>query len=270
MSIVADLDSNALLSQLMAYDLIGAFANEMGRRYIVDTHTKKMRFFNEMFAQNWDVPWIYVRGIKDACCTFYQDCAKNLGFVHSYCMNCWKTVVAPSNLVELLKLFELQKELAKDDETCACKCGIEIRDYVPRHYGGYFYSRSLELGRERAKQVREVVDKKIGPHVPVILKRYCTEFEREFGPTDTYKRPAFAKAWEEIFDAFVELPVRANEEAGFLPQSAIIQKHVLNKWCQWATKHDYKTACALNNGKPILKPLVTYHEDVREDEVRGE
>jgi len=267
--ILEDANEITLFAQLKSFDLLGAFGSKIGQRYIIDVNTKKLRFFKELFSQITEVPWIYVRGMAEAQCIFYQDCAEHLNFVPTYCLNCWKTVVAPSTLVDLLRLFALQKELAEGDPTCTCKCGYEERPYVPRLYGGYFYSRTQEDGLKRTKQVRAAVDQAIGPHVPVILKRYCTEFERKFGPTDQYKQGPDAKIWEEIINEYVDLPPRDYAD-GFLPQSELTRKHVLNKWLDFAIKYDYNSILAINNGKPIFRPLVTYHEEVRKGEEDGQ
>ncbi len=55
--------------------------------------------------------------------------------VHTHCQTCFKVVVAPRNFLELLELKNWQQQSG-----LRCKAGIEVRDYVTRTYGGYFYS----------------------------------------------------------------------------------------------------------------------------------
>ena len=96
-------------------------------------------------------------------------------FVPSHCANCWKVVVRPKTYLELLDVEGTMKSLDYPS-----KCGIDRRIYVKGLYGGYFYTRGKKKGLERLKEVRE--------HFPsAILKRSCTEFEMNHGPSDKWE-----------------------------------------------------------------------------------
>ena len=116
--------------------------------------------------------------------------------------------MAPRTFRELLALEEWQ-----ETSGFRCKCGIETRDYVSRNYGGYFYSwepgelehmtyesedaerqncyviddrAALMMGKQKYAKIVDAMDEiaiEDGP-IPVILKRGCTEFEQNCGPTD--------------------------------------------------------------------------------------
>ncbi|GAF72079.1 unnamed protein product, partial [marine sediment metagenome] len=100
-------------------------------------------------------PWCYTHTPKDQPCIWYRSIEKLFGFIPSKCLNCWKVVVRPQSIVELFDLCDLQHEMAAEDDSCHCKCGIEKRDYVFGNYGGYFYNPSLEKGLDRRDEVRE-------------------------------------------------------------------------------------------------------------------
>jgi hypothetical protein len=157
-----------------------------------------------------------------------------------------------------MKLKEFQENFTKDFmlKDRFCKCGIETREYVPRNYGGYFYTNSLEQGRERWRQVRNAMDK-INPQIPVTLKRYCTEFEIKLGPSDQYKQPEGAKDMERrIFEAVDVQSMGDNP-----PQPEFLKEHILSKWMVHAWDRADLTVMMYNDGQPLYSPTITYHEE---------
>ena len=61
-------------------------------------------------------------------------------------------MVRPNTIQQLFQLSAVQAELKMP-----CKCGIETRQYVKGHYGGYFYNRILYDGLECFEKVRKAV-----------------------------------------------------------------------------------------------------------------
>ena len=125
----------------------------------------------------------------------------NLQFIPGHCRNCYKVVVRPKTVKQLFALERLQMKLGYQS-----KCGIEVRDYTPALYGGYFYTQGLEAGRERYQQVRAAVDadQDLGEDVDVYLKRACTEMERKYGDSDQ---------WSEITERQKSIEALVNEKA---------------------------------------------------------
>jgi hypothetical protein len=205
-------------------------------------------------AIGYDTPWVYVQSRPEARCDIYQKVFFGvLKHIHSYCRECWKVVVRPRNLVQLLDLYELQKELG-----VPCKCGMEIRDTVNGLYGGYFYNRGKEEGLERYKQVRELVDEWLSPETPVILKRYCTEYEigpDSLGPSNQTKDITFEeREMEQEVEALFP-------RIGFgTLQPDWITKRVIRDWIHYAYKNGDMTYKEVTAGNPLFPPYVTYHE----------
>ena len=154
--------------------------------------------------------------------------------VHSFCMDCYKVVVMPKTLEQTKKLSDWQNSLG-----LASKAGAETRRYVTRKWGGYFYCRGIEDGRERYKLVREWVDENLGKDVDVILKRGCTEFEQSIGDSDKWKpvenQEQIEKEAQEVIRYTPADPV----------QSKALKHHVRLFWQEWDR---------------LNKPPVTYHE----------
>ena len=221
-----------------------------------------------------NTPWIHNRylaidKIKDCCTqahTYFND---EMGFIYSTCHSCWKVVVNLQNVKHLMQMYELQKDLLRQ-----AKCGIELRAYVPKLYGAYFYADTLEECKELYKEVRQMVHDKISPKIKIILKRGCTEFEMKYGPSDKWEIHPKQKAMEDKF--YNEM---YKEEIGpplELPPG--LQAHIRRKWLHWASDHTDLTVLEYTGGvllpqgiynKEYIKPylfiqnqFVTYHEDL--------
>lgn len=219
-------------------------------RYI-DIDDKKLHKFP---AIKTDPTWIYVNPNPKLYCMEYQAIVKGFGFIPSRCLECYKVVVMPRSFHELMQLYELEQVLVKENPKCWCKCGIEAREFVPRHYGGYFYNKGIEVGKSRYKTVRDAVSSAISPDVNVILKRYCTEFELSFGPSDQYVQPEGAQDIEKYFWENVEISTSSHTQPEFVRQNTI------RRWMDFAWGRGDMTVKLYNNGEPLVRPSVTYHE----------
>ena len=229
-------------------------AGLLNNRY-VDIETKRL---HKVAAIKSEPYWVYINPNPDLLCTEYRAIVKGFGFIPKTCCNCYKIVVQPRSFHELMQLYDLQEEMAKENPKCWCKCGIEEREFVPRHYGGYFYTQGLEVGKSRYKTVRAKVDKHISKDTPVILKRYCTEFELQFGPSDRYEQPPGADEVEKQIWETIEIV------SGGVKQPQFIINNTIQTWMVFAWGRGDKTVMLYNNGAPLFTPSVTYHEEGKE------
>lgn len=219
-----------------------------------------------------DNPWVHVSQKSENRCDVWHHMIFNcFNVLPSKCMDCYKVVVAPRTLTELFKLLDVQKSHYTGG---ACKCGIEQREYTHKLYGGYFYNRGLEEGKQSYKMVRMLVDEHISPNVPVSLKRACTEFELRFGPSDKWEetirngffvQPITGETikvtdiqerdhWEAMIDAHVDIGLKPSG------QNHISQIHIMQEWIKFAWRHGDPTTKDHNGGDPLYTPSVTYHE----------
>jgi hypothetical protein len=214
------------------------------------------------------IPWIYVNPDPNMYCGLYQRIFDTAKFVPSYCMDCYKVVVKLKTVKQLFQLYEAQISVAKANGWY-CKCGLEARAYVPVQYGGYFYCRGLKQGQKRWRQVREMVDEHIdqGPDdlsnlkdlgVAVTLKKYCTEFELQLGPTKEYKRPVHADLIEKRIASSMDKYVL--KQQGQSPQYLV--DHVMWKWIVYAWERGDMTCLRFNNGEPFYRSSQTYHDEL--------
>lgn len=206
--------------------------------------------------------WVYVNPVPFSPCNIYQMIVNSCGFIPSNCLNCWKIVVKPHTFYELMKLREFMQEYTEGHiyKKRFCKCGIEERAYTPVNYGGYFYNRSKEEGLMRWRAVREGMDK-INPHIPVILKRYCTEFELQLGPSDKYEWPDGTAQLEAAIFKAVDLKSQGKNRL----QPDYLVAHNIRKWMEFAWSIGDMTVMGFNDGQPLFTPIVTYHDHLLEE-----
>jgi len=200
-----------------------------------------------------NTPWIYTRHSDRKCFLYHHIMFPVWKMIHSRCMECWKVVVAPRTVVELIKLYYLQTELQ-----VSSKCGTEgDRPNSDKLYGGYFYNNSLEEGERCYQYVRAAVDERISPDVPVILKRACTEFEQELGPSTEWTVTPEQLELEAILDEVTMFDLVQHH------QSNHMRMHLIKKWIHKAYQWADKSYLELTGGCPLFKPLVTYHQDIK-------
>ena len=115
------------------------------------------------------------------------------------CYSCYKLVVQPRTVVELLKLVQAfeQLELPRDNIR---KCMVETRDFVAGTYKGYLYCQNLQEAQEVHDIVRSVVNEDLSPDVPIKLVRGCNEYN--IGMEDRYNEDR--KPYEEFVDKWFE------------------------------------------------------------------
>jgi hypothetical protein len=206
------------------------------------------KFVPNMPTMATDAPWVYVKVSPGMRCDIYHRILFNiLNMVPSRCRECWKVVVRPRTVVELFDLYEFQREMG-----VPCKCGTEQRETVHGLYGGYFYCRGEKEGQERYQEVRELVNAHLSVETPVILKRYCTEYEigpNSLGPSDALPDMTDDELWLE------EYVIAHFPSVGFgTPQPDHITSHVMMEWVQYAYKHGDETFKVFTDGSPLFKP----------------
>lgn len=251
-------DRDNLYVNLGKLDLITKLKPLLDRKgYILRIEDGK--FVPRFTSVAYDAPWVYVKTDPMARCDIYQTVFfQELGQVHSYCRSCWKVVVRPKTLEQLFDLYELEKSMG-----VPCKCGIELRETVHGLYGGYFYTRSKQQGLGRYKEVRQLVDDRLGKDVAVILKRYCTEYEigpGSLGPSD--QLPDLTDE-EKEYEAFVESHF---PRVGFgTVQPDHITARVMVKWIHYAYQNGDETYKKFTGGNPLFHDYVTYHREGKEN-----
>lgn len=173
---------------------------------------------------NPEVTWCYTPTCFDAECALWTTATKAIrrvmkkAFIPSYCMNCYKVVVRPQNIDDLIAIHKWQMKSGMN-----CKSGIETRSSVPHLFGAYHYNRSLEQGLECCSIVKEAM-KEINPDITVILKRGCTEFEQEHGDSLYWKAEDNQLELEDYVSSKLRIEVQSKS------QSKSTQRAIRDRW----------------------------------------
>ena len=203
-------------------------------------------------------PWKFQNMLQDRKCNLWHDIYFNkYGHQAKGCFNCWKIVVKPKSLKELMQMVSLQKKL-----DLPSKCGIDKRNYTDCLYSGYWYC-PLEGGLDEARKLYKTVKKEVRKKVhdmSIILKRGCTEMELRKGPSDSWE-------WterDEMLEALLDSVYREETRAG-IEQIPILGVHIFTEWVRWAFMHGdetWKEFCSV----PLAMPVVTYHDSKHESQ----
>lgn len=223
---------------------------QMGYKW--DPVDGRMKSYGKQFLSA-TTPWCHRKHKPSKHCGMDHNLLFNVfGIIHPRCIECWKTVVTPRTFHELLQLEKLEWELP-----FAAKCGMELRDYTPKFYGGYFYSDSIDEGIETTKIVRDAVAERISPEVAkdVILKRGCTEYEMIKGPSPFWHVTKDEEEFIKHFEAYVEVT-----RGGLVPQAEFLKKAIRLRWALWAHMNGDMTYTDYNGGKQLFPDYVRYDD----------
>ena len=203
-------------------------------------------------------PWRFIRHHPDTKCWLWNNIMfaifkQEMGNPASGCQTCYKVCVRPRSLNELFIVESFQVKMQEDEEV-ACKCGMELREHVHGLWGAYFYTRSLEEGKKRYKQVRRLVDIHLSNDVPVYLKRGCTDMEDYYGDSDKQQITETSLHWENLIsDAFDHTFIKKVQTEGEI--------HDLHqRWVEYAYAYGDPTYKLFTNGKRLFPKYVTYHD----------
>lgn len=241
--------ADELFPDLYLRDFAGKLedAGYLGRTHTWDPITNRIVRSVPVAGHALTSSWVFPKDIYGQRCDRLQMFFFSFEGIHSGCLNCWKVVVRPRTIKELLQLYNLQVDMNVD-----CKCGLEDgRAYVSGCYGGYFYCKGKEEGLQRKLQVKKEVERQISKTLPVILKKGCTEFEQFIPNYENYEQPEDIKRWEVLFEAYVEHYERGQ-------QDPLFALHNIHKWFRKAWDIGDPTVREFNKGAPFFKQPKTY------------
>ena len=196
-----------------------------------------------------EVNWMYVSNGPPLGCGFLM----YFMFHHAYaesavpdgCSACYKVKVVPRTLRELVAAWEIGKRVQ-----CRSKWGTDLNNpYSQNVYAGYFYTNGLDAARTLFKVVREAFneDPKLGPDIPMTIKRGCSEYEAMVGPSDRYEfTPEMAQLEAHLKSRFRE------RKADY--HASMVAAH----WIETAFRMGDDTYLDFTGGKRLRKKTTTY------------
>ena len=149
-------------------------------------------------------------------------------------------------LRELVAAWQIGKRIE-----CRSKWGIDLNNpYSQNVYAGYFYTNGLDAARTLFKIVRQTVneDPKLGPDIPMTIKRGCSEYEAMVGPSDRYDE--FTPEMAEL-EAYLKYRFRQRKA---VHRGSMVAAH----WIETAFRIGDDTYLDFTDGKRLRKKTMTY------------
>lgn len=219
------------------------------------------------YAMGYDANWLFF-GHNTAsrdCFTWHTimfNCFEN--FVPEFCkLRCYKVVVKVRNFFEAMRFRDTMlatPRLQGSLTPLQGKIGVDERDYTDGYFNGFIYCDGLEEALEKYQIVRSLLDEHVedGKDIPVIIKRTCTEFEREHGPTDD-------EFWQHMTPEDIDLQRKLEDIYAGIKASSVqpdwLQNKVISKMALWANVFGDKSWMRYFGCADIFTmKAVTYHD----------
>lgn len=242
------------MQKIAANDVISMLQPiEHGLGYRWEHGTNKLSRMGNKTFHMYQTPWCHAsNSINKHCGLDHQVLFNLFNIIHPRCMNCWKTVVTPKSFDELMTW----KKVQENEIEFACKCGIELRDYTPKHYGAYHYGNSLEDGRFQYEQVVQLAKKHLSEETVagILLKRGCTEYEMIKGPSSHWHVTDREQHIIEMVEAYVDIPFSVTNQAEF------IKTHVMMRWLLYAHMIGDFSYMPYNGDQKLFPGYQVYHK----------
>lgn len=186
------------------------------------------------------------------------------GFVHEFCkLRCYKVVIKTRNFLDAMNF---RNAMLAAPQTMGMltplqgKVGKDERDYTDGFFNGFIYCDGLKDAQAKYAIVRELLDKYVpdGKNIPAIIKRTCTEFEREHGPTDN-------KFWQSMDEAETTIQNLLDDIYAGLKTSSVqpdwLQNKLIHDMARWANTLGDKSWMQYFGCEDFLTmKAVTYHD----------
>ena len=182
-------------------------------------------------------PWLYphnelVRDQTNKCfnCQFLFHQLKCMPYI---ALDCWKVVIPIHKIEDLSRLYRFMC----NDSRPYCKLGMETRSFVKsRKYGGYYYHTTKEAGLETKYALRKELAEHFGREMEVFLKRGCTEYEIDVGPSNTWDEICNEEEIKFQKEVLSYTTFDLDESDTAPPQEEYQKQMTMAGWMDWAKK----------------------------------
>jgi tetratricopeptide (TPR) repeat protein len=122
---------------------------------------------------------VYRRNSVELNCSRHKSIFDNHDIIPEFCFGCYKVLVEPRSIIELIKLFIVfdQLELIENNTR---KCMVELRPKIKGFYKGLIYCSGLKQATLIATHLDSIIKMSIGPGLPCSVKRGCSEYAISF------------------------------------------------------------------------------------------
>ncbi len=147
---------------------------------IINFFSKIHMILEENFGDsNFENEQIFRRNQLDLNCDRHFKVFYKFNIIPKYCFGCYKIVISPKNIIELLKTYIVFDNL-KLKKNNIRKCIIELRPNTEGVYKGLVYCSGLDEAKEIYSYILPIFKKSIDESLSIIIKRGCTEFAQSY------------------------------------------------------------------------------------------
>jgi hypothetical protein len=194
---------------------------------------------------DWNHPWVMIRREPHRNCMIWYNLLFGMfDAMPPFCLNCWKVVAKPKTIVDVFKMVPIMFDL-----DLPSKIGVSRRLNTMGMYQAYFYNDSLE----RAKEVENIARKAfsvVDPEMEIFTKRFCTEFEERFGPSDKVEVSEECLEKAQILEELIDFPMLS---LGTQPK--LLREKIMKRWIMAAMQNGDETYLQLTREHLDLKPV---------------
>ena len=170
--------------------------------YIIKESKKILRkhFRNKLSLNTTQIPR---GGIEDLNCDRHMKIFENHNIIPEYCFGCFKVLIEPNNVIDLIKLHLLFDSLEFDNQNFR-KCMIEGRKNIKGNYKGFIYCKQLNEAEKILDFVSAEIKNKINKSMISKIKRGCSEYSDKFPEFKNLNKNMmkYNQSWKKIENIF--------------------------------------------------------------------
>ena len=142
-------------------------------------------------------------GKEDLNCGRHMSIFETHKIIPEFCFGCYKILIEPQNVVDLIKLHFLFDSLKFDIENFR-KCMIEGRKNVEGNYKGFIYCKTISEAEEILNKIFNQIKIKINQNIKCEIKRGCSEYRENFPEYKNLKNNImrYNSDWKKIENTF--------------------------------------------------------------------
>lgn len=122
---------------------------------------------------------LFIKNSKNLNCQRHFKVFNKFNIIPKFCFNCYKIQINLNNVVDLIKLSFLFKNIKLKNNNTR-KCIVEIRNQISGNYKGYIYCDGID----DAKNILEIINKEIKKvnliNASINIKHGCSEFYKPY------------------------------------------------------------------------------------------
>ncbi len=170
--------------------------------YIIKESKKILRkhFRNKLSLNTTQIPR---GGIEDLNCDRHMKIFENHNIIPEYCFGCFKVLIEPNNVIDLIKLHLLFDSLELDNQNFR-KCMIEGRKNIKGNYKGFIYCKQLNEAEKMLDFVSAEIKNRINKGMICKIKRGCSEYSDMFPEFKNLNKNMmkYNQSWKQIENIF--------------------------------------------------------------------